>query len=218
MTEQDIQNNTRLSDEEKVKALEKINGLYDDGLKLLKQELGYRLAIDESYSAGAMDRLKQIQESFTPFKQGGMIVDSVFNQMGSAIDKFVETGKFSFSDFTRSIILDIEKILLKAAAINFLKAGASAMGFAIPGLASGGGVQGGSPYLVGEQGPELFIPSGAGNIIPNSRMSSAGGNTYITNNITAMDSKSVSQVFAENRMSLLGTVEQARRELPMRTR
>lgn len=218
MTEQDIKNNTKLSDDEKVKALEKINGLYDDGLKLLKQELGYRLAIDNSYSAGAMDRLKQIQESFTPFKQGGMIVDSVFNQMGSAIDKFVETGKFSFSDFTRSIIFDIEKILLKAAAINFLKAGASAMGFAIPGLASGGGVTGGSPYLVGEQGPELFIPSGAGSIVPNSKIGGMGGNTYVTNNISAIDSKSVAQLFAENRRTLFGNVEQARRELPMRTR
>jgi phage-related minor tail protein len=165
-----------------------------------------------------MDRLKQIQESFTPFKQGGMIVDSVFNQMGSAIDKFVETGKFSFSDFTRSIIFDIEKILLKAAAINFLKAGASAMGFAIPGLAAGGGVQGGSPYMVGEQGPELFIPSGAGSIIPNGKIGGMGGNTYVTNNISAIDSKSVAQLFAENRRTLFGNVEQARRELPMRTR
>ena len=218
MTEQDIRNNTKLSDDEKTKALERINGLYDDGVRLLKQELGYRLAIDNSYSAGAMDRLKQIEESFTPFKQGGMIVDSVFNQMGSAIDKFVETGKFSFGDFTRSIIFDIEKILLKAAAINFLKAGASAMGFAIPGLAAGGGVQGGSPYMVGEQGPELFIPSGAGSIVPNSRMGSMGGNTYVTNNISAIDSKSVAQLFAENRRTLFGNVEQARRELPVRTR
>jgi hypothetical protein len=90
--------------------------------------------------------------------------------------------------------------------------------FKLPGYANGGSFPAYQPMVVGEQGPELFIPSGAGNIIPNSRMSSAGGNTYITNNITAMDSKSVSQVFAENRMSLLGTVEQARRELPMRTR
>lgn len=215
----EIENNSRLSAEEKALAIETINFAYDKGLRILKAEREYRKDLDASYEKGAKERIMQIQESFTPFKQGGMIVDSVFNQMSSSIDTFVETGKFKFGDFARSIIMDIEKILLKAALINFLKAGASSMGFAIPGLASGGGVQGGSPYLVGEQGPELFVPSTGGSIIPNNRLGGGvGGNTYITNNITAMDSKSVAQVFAENRMSLLGTVEQARRELPLRTR
>jgi len=41
------------------------------------------------------------------------------------------------------------------------------------GRASGGPVQGMSPYMVGEKGPELFIPAGQGNIIPNNKM--AGG-------------------------------------------
>jgi hypothetical protein len=33
----------------------------------------------------------------------------------------------------------------------------------------------GRPYIVGEKGPELFIPSGSGNIISNSAMRSGGG-------------------------------------------
>lgn len=33
--------------------------------------------------------------------------------------------------------------------------------------AGGGGVMGGRPYLVGERGPELFVPSGGGQIVPN---------------------------------------------------
>jgi len=49
-------------------------------------------------------------------------------------------------------------------------------------------------------------------------MGGMAGNTYITNNISAIDSKSVAQLFAENRRTLFGNVEQARRELPMRTR
>ena len=35
------------------------------------------------------------------------------------------------------------------------------------GRASGGPVQGGTPYLVGERGPELFVPGRSGNIVPN---------------------------------------------------
>jgi hypothetical protein len=37
----------------------------------------------------------------------------------------------------------------------------------IPFKQLGGGVGGGSPYVVGEQGPELFVPSTPGQIIPN---------------------------------------------------
>lgn len=42
--------------------------------------------------------------------------------------------------------------------------------------AMGGPVSSGKSYLVGERGPELFTPSGSGNIIPNSAM---GGGTVI---------------------------------------
>ena len=37
---------------------------------------------------------------------------------------------------------------------------------AFPGRASGGGVSGGKPYVVGEQGSELFIPGKSGTIVP----------------------------------------------------
>lgn len=36
-----------------------------------------------------------------------------------------------------------------------------------PGRASGGPVSAGSPYIVGERGPELFVPRSSGQIIPN---------------------------------------------------
>ncbi len=37
----------------------------------------------------------------------------------------------------------------------------------LPGRASGGAVNNGNAYVVGERGPEVFVPSGNGNIIPN---------------------------------------------------
>ncbi len=40
----------------------------------------------------------------------------------------------------------------------------------IPGLASGGPVSSGRAYMVGEQGPELFVPGASGNIVPNGAM------------------------------------------------
>ena len=43
------------------------------------------------------------------------------------------------------------------------------LGALIPFRASGGAVSGGSPYVVDERGPELFIPSSTGRIEPNGR-------------------------------------------------
>ena len=59
----------------------------------------------------------------------------------------------------------------------------SAARFIIPGLASGGPVRAGSPYIVGERGPELFVPGASGAIVPNHAL--AGGssiNIYFSNN------------------------------------
>jgi hypothetical protein len=40
----------------------------------------------------------------------------------------------------------------------------------IPFRANGGPVSGGSPYIVGEKGPELFVPGRSGSIVPNGAM------------------------------------------------
>lgn len=46
--------------------------------------------------------------------------------------------------------------------------------------ASGGPVSSGSAYLVGEQGPEMFVPKMSGTIIPNHAMSKSEVNNYFT--------------------------------------
>ena len=43
----------------------------------------------------------------------------------------------------------------------------------LPGQAAGGPVSSGQAYVVGERGPELFIPNSSGNIVPNHKLSSA---------------------------------------------
>jgi phage-related minor tail protein len=50
----------------------------------------------------------------------------------------------------------------------------------IPGRAVGGPVKARSPYIVGERGPELFVPSERGAIIPNNRLAGANANGGVT--------------------------------------
>jgi hypothetical protein len=56
----------------------------------------------------------------------------------------------------------------------------------------GGPVRAGSPYVVGESGPELFVPRSSGQIVPNqptSRGGAMGGTAITINNYTARDTE-----------------------------
>ena len=124
------------------------------------------------------------------------VSSSVWSNIGNAIDNFVKTGKLSFKDLAKSIIQDLIAIQMKAQAVTFLNAAFKMIGldFSLPARAAGGPVSGNSPYMVGEKGPELFMPSGSGTIIPNNAMGSMNGTTNVTNNyINAIDTKSFEQ-------------------------
>jgi hypothetical protein len=64
------------------------------------------------------------------------------------------------------------------------------------GKAVGGPVMGGTTYLVGEQGPELFTPSNSGSIIPNNALSGSGSTINITVN-GALDPISTARQIAQ---------------------
>ena len=49
----------------------------------------------------------------------------------------------------------------------------------IPKLAAGGTVEANKPYIVGEMGAELFVPSSGGRIVPNNQLGNGGGNIFI---------------------------------------
>jgi len=61
--------------------------------------------------------------------------------------------------------------------VNNLKPGSKDLE-KIPKLAAGGMVKANSPYIVGEVGAELFVPSSSGRVIPNNQLG-GGGNIYI---------------------------------------
>ena len=162
----------------------------------------------------------QQQKNFKINAMVGEGMASIMQNMNSAIDNFVTSGKFKFGDFARSVIQDLLKIELKAQASKLFSSISGGLTGALTSLFGGFFANGGQPpvgkaSIVGENGPELFVPKTAGTIVPNGGNGggAAQGNTYITNNITAMDAKSVAQLFAENRKALFGTVELARKEV-----
>ena len=165
-------------------------------------------------------RFEELERSVDPAVTAVEGLNSLFSNMGNALDNFVETGKLKFGDLAKSIIADLAKIALKAAVTKLF----TLVGKSILGRAAGGPVMANKPYVVGEQGPELFVPNSAGSIMTNASMNKNAGadsgmgatvtNNYITNNISAIDSRSVAQMFVENRKSLLGASMMARKEMP----
>jgi len=92
----------------------------------------------------------------------------------------------------------------------------------LPERAAGGDISG--PTLVGEKGPELFIPNRSGTIIPNHKMSDyanmGGGQTVNYNgpyiaNMSAIDTQSAAQFLQKNKQVVWAVNQSAQRSLPM---
>lgn len=117
-----------------------------------------------------------------------------FRGAEDALVEFVTTGKISFKGLANSIIADMARIAIQQSItkplanglLGILGGGAAgggaggddALGGFIAGLsarASGGPVNGGTPYLVGEKGPEVFVPGATGSIVPNNALGGGGG-------------------------------------------
>ena len=72
----------------------------------------------------------------------------------------------------------------------------------------GGPISSGNPYIVGERGPELIVPSQAANVIPNDQL---GGNN-VTINVTTNDANGFDDLLTRSRGTLLGLMNQALNE------
>jgi lambda family phage tail tape measure protein len=172
----------------------------------------------------------------TELERGQMAFESVMGNMNAALDNFVRTGKLSFKDLARSIIQDLIAIELKASAMAMFKsmggmgmfsslfAPANAGGYStsMAQFADGGEPPVGQPSIVGERGPELFVPKSSGTIIPNNMLGSAMGGKqpsityngpYIAN-MSAIDTQSATQFLARNKSAVWAANQTAQRSLP----
>ena len=200
-----LNENEALTREARIAAIARENAMSEKAVELAKTRLDLtRQTREGSLTEGffnAMDTMGR--NAVTEFERGQQAFQSVIGNMESAINNFVKTGKLSFKDLARSIIQDMIAIQMKAAALRFLGSAFSmfAGGGATPyqpaavtgmfGYANGGDPPVGRPSIVGERGPEIFVPRTAGTIIPNHSLGNMGSTTNVTNNyINAIDTKS----------------------------
>ena len=157
-------------------------------------------------------------EAFAQYREGAETMAdagkksfaTVVDQMSSALETFVKTGKLNFSDLAKSIIADLIAIQIKAQATQLFSNMFSGFGGGIFGgstgpapvetatpimvsNATGGPLDAGQPSIVGENGPEVIVPRGNSTVIPNNQLGGMGSQTVqnVTNyNIQAIDTKS----------------------------
>lgn len=144
-----------------------------------KWENGAKRAFD-NYVDNAANAAKTAESFFS----------RTFNSIEDALTEFVRTGRLDFKAFAQSVIADLIRIQVQAEIAGIFKLlgfGASGAGTASTGaelsanaglpvgtFAEGGDPPVGRASIVGERGPELFVPKSAGTIIPNHKL---GGQT-----------------------------------------
>jgi lambda family phage tail tape measure protein len=207
--------------------------LRDAYVELTRTEIESQIETQRTFEFGWQKAFAQYEEDS---RNAAMLADQMFSSvtgnMSAAIDNFVRTGKFSFKDFTRSIIQDLIAIQMKMQAMQMFSMALNAFGFGskftpgsasfvgpMPKAADGGLING--PTLVGENGPEIFIPQSSGTVIPNQRLSSSMGNQpqvvyngpYIAN-MSAIDTQSATQFLTKNKQTIWAANQSAQRSLP----
>ena len=156
-------------------------------------------------------RFNEIQRAMDGIAEG---VSKTFETTGNKIfDAFArgETGALKFKDILREVLIDIQKTLFQVLVMDritkaikegiqgsgglsgiigtiFSGGGSANLSATMGSTASGGSVQqSGVPRMVGERGPELFVPGSAGVIKNNadtkSMMGGGGGGVNITQNL-----------------------------------
>jgi len=199
-----------------------------DKIKLAETENALR----QDFNAGwANAYSKYVEDSKNAADQAKTYFDTFSRGFEDAFVKMVQTGKLSFKDLANSLIADFARIQAKKALLGIFNmggAGSSGSGFSLGTFfgslfggfkAMGGPVSAGSAYMVGERGPEMFMPKSAGTIVPNSSLGGSGSNmTAVTYNIQAVDASSFRSLIARDPEFIHNVAEQGRRSMPIRSR
>jgi lambda family phage tail tape measure protein len=210
-----IQDSDKIDADTKAVMIQRENEQAEKAIRLAERRNAATKKMREgTYGEGFAKSMKEfIRDMPTAMEDGQRAFESVVSNMDNALRNFVRTGKISFNDLAQSIVQDLIYINLRAQAMSFTKSlfGGGGLGGLIGGLFGGSGgdasgpismidaaffADGGNPpvgkaSIVGERGPELFVPRTAGTIIPNNQLGGMGGTTNVTNNyIQAIDTKS----------------------------
>jgi tape measure domain-containing protein len=189
-----------------------INGLYDEQIEKIKEII----TANQEAADDFVTRLKEGLENAGIGDFMATVGDGLVKAVGMFEDSLADAivqGKADFSDLGDFL----KQVLAKAMVQKFIT---GPIGALIGGMfkADGGSVSSGSPYIVGEKGPELFIPGASGTVIPNGNLQGSGmGGGTVNYNINAVDAPSFQALVARDPEFIFSVTEAGRRRIPGRS-
>ena len=171
---------SRVSLQDKVIGLQAKEGkIMTDLAQTAQNDLVTRTVLLEDLKKTYQDLIPVMNE----YKKTGM-------EAGQIIASGFEDAVFAANDFRsilRSMASDILRLFFREQITAPLASGLGDFFNKILGRAGGGPVMGSTPYIVGEKGPELFVPRSSGTIVSNQNLmgGGGGGNVNITYNIAS---------------------------------
>jgi len=167
---------------------------------------------DRNFKFEDLDKMSNKQKKELA-KQGGREVLDEFAKNNKAA--FAINKAFKIKDAIIDGVAGVQKALAMgpfgiplAIAIGALTAAnvATIASTNYTGRRTGGEVTAGRPYMVGEQGQEMFVPNQSGTIVPNDRLS--GGQT-INVNIHANDTQGFDELLIKRRATIVNVINDA---------
>ena len=162
-----------------------INTLEKQGLLTLEEATMRRAQLTAQIQGMTTAQTEAMVEANGELTQMQRLAQDVGDTIASSFEDAIFTGQ-KLSQVLRQLALDLMRMLFNQMITQQLAASIGTFfGMPpLPGRAVGGSVTGRSAYLVGERGPEVFVPGTSGAIIPNNKLGEGGGGGGGSVNIT----------------------------------
>lgn len=200
----DIQKTNAAAEEARIANTEILNELRAEGL-VTEQEFAQLL---EEFPNNIMETTTAFESLAGAFKNidtsaqalgasiGNALVGAIGQASGALADfivdglQDVDSLKEAFADLLKNLAKQILQVIIQTLILRAIQAGLGGGGGGAQAGGPVGGLQGfqaggvppvREPVLVGEQGPEIFVPTSSGNVVPNSQIGKPEVNVQVVN-------------------------------------
>ena len=198
--------------EEVNEGIKKIN----KGFSISKEVVGLIKSGISSFSKALAETIvlgKELNKSMKELAQRIMvsILQKIIERIALlAVEKALQIALVSWEERKRQKIEEQNNALKKQLGLRAALGVSSFFGNFF-GKQSGGAVSKGKPTIVGERGPELFVPNQTGQITQNAR-GAGGGSVNVNFSITTLDATGFSEMLAQNRGTITSIINNAMNE------
>lgn len=207
---------------------QRLNAVFDETVKKQQEAAKEGYAQSRTFESGWTKAFKEYVDNATNAAQAAQrVFQKATAGMEDLIINFAKTGKANFKSFMEGVLEELLRSEVRSLMAQTFggigggggggRSGGLLGGSIIPGfLAQGGSAVANMPYVVGENGPEMFVPNQSGTVIPNNQMASAS--TYVTYNINAVDAMSFKQMVAADPSFIYAVSQQGAKSIPQTRR